>query len=307
LSQASQTRFNVDFSPPAKTARFSPGYSGQMPDSLRVACVQLTAGSDKVANLAKTELLVERAASLGAELVVLPEKWNLVGDGETLQAGAETVERGESVEAMSGWARKHGIALVGGSIVERRPGREKLSNTCLVYDASGNLAAAYRKIHLFDVEVAGRSYHESEVEEAGDQVVVAEIGGWKIGLTICYDLRFPELYRLLALAGAELVTVPANFTQRTGMDHWQVLLQARAIENALYLAAPGQIGEPLPGRPSYGRSLVVDPWGTVTAQAPDCETVILAELERGRIREIRSKLPALAQRRPDVYRRFEPS
>jgi predicted amidohydrolase len=134
-----------------------------------------------------------------------------------------------------------------------------------------------------------------------------EAGGWKIGLTVCYDLRFPELFRLLALAGAELITVPANFTKRTGMDHWQVLLRARAIENALYVAAPGQIGEPMPGRPSYGRSLVVDPWGTVLAQAPDRETVVLAELERSRIGEIRSRLPALAQRRPDIYRRFEPA
>jgi len=276
-------------------------------DSLRVACVQLTAGLDKAANLEKAERLVVRAAALGAELVVLPEKWNLVGDPEALNAGAETLEQGESVGAMSAWAKRHGIVLVGGSIVERRAGREKLSNTSLVFDAGGELVARYRKIHLFDVEVGGHVYRESEAEEPGDELVVAEAGGWKIGLTICYDLRFPELFRLLALAGAELITVPANFTQRTGMDHWQVLLRARAIENALYLAAPGQIGEPTAGRPSYGRSLVVDPWGTVLAQAPDRETVILAELERARIGEIRSRLPALAQRRPDLYRRFEPA
>ena len=277
-----------------------------MPDSLRVACVQLTAGSDKAANLEKAERLVARAAGLGAELVALPEKWNLVGDPEALCAGAETLEQGESVGAMSTWARRHGIVLVGGSIVERREGREKLSNTSLVFDAGGALVARYRKIHLFDAEVGGHVFRESEAEEPGDEVVVAEAGGWKIGLTVCYDLRFPELFRLLALAGAELVTVPANFTQRTGMDHWQVLLRARAIENALFVAAPGKIGEPIPGRPSYGRSLVVDPWGTVLAQAPDRETVVLAELERSRIAEIRSRLPVLAQRRPDIYRRFEP-
>ena len=278
-----------------------------MSDSLRVACVQLTAGSDKAANLEKAERLVARAATLGAELVALPEKWNLVGDPEALHAGAETLEQGESVCAMSAWAKGHGIVLVGGSIVERRDGHEKLSNTSLVFDTGGKLVARYRKIHLFDVEVGGHVYRESEAEEPGDEVVVAEAGGWKIGLTVCYDLRFPELFRLLALAGAELVTVPANFTQRTGMDHWQVLLRARAIENALYVVAPGQIGEPTAGRPSYGRSLVVDPWGTVLAQAPDRETVVLAELERSRIGEIRSRLPALAQRRPDIYRRFEPA
>ena len=281
------------------------GYPAEVPDSLRVACIQLTAGSDKAANLEQAERLVTRAVSLGAELVVLPEKWNLVGDSEALQVGAETLEQGESVRAMADWAKRQGVVLVGGSIVERREGREKLSNTSLVFDASGELIARYRKLHLFDVEVAGQIYRESASEESGDEVVLTEVGGWKIGLTICYDLRFPELYRLLALAGAELVTVPANFTLRTGMAHWHTLLRARAIENALYLAAPGQIGEPTAGRPSYGHSLVVDPWGTVIAEAPDTQTVIVAELERSRVSEVRSRLPVLSQRRPDVYRRYE--
>jgi predicted amidohydrolase len=207
-------------------------YPAEVPDSLRVACVQLTAGSDKAANLEKAERLVARAVSLGAGLVVLPEKWNLV-------AGAETLEQGESVQAMSAWAKRHGVVLVGGSIAERREGREKLSNTSLVFDAQGDLIARYRKLHLFDVELAGLAYRESESEEPGDEVVLTEAGGWKIGLTICYDLRFPELYRLLALAGVELVTVPANFTLRTGMAHWHALLRARAIENALYVARLG--------------------------------------------------------------------
>ena len=277
-----------------------------MSDSLRVACIQLTAGRDKAANLEQAERFVTRAVSLGAELIVLPEKWNLVGDSEVLHEGAETLERGESVRAMAAWAKRHGVVLIGGSVVERREGREKLSNTSLVFDAKGDLIARYRKLHLFDVEIAGQTYRESESEEPGDEVVLTEAGGWKIGLTICYDLRFPELYRLLALAGAELVTVPANFTLRTGMAHWHALLRARAIENALYLAAPGQIGEPMAGRASYGHSLVVDPWGTVIAEAPDSETVVVAELERSRVREIRSNLPVLAQRRPDIYRRFEP-
>jgi len=284
----------------------SRGYPAEVPDTLRLACIQLTAGSDKAANLEQAERLVARAVSLGAELVVLPEKWNLVGDAEALHEGAETLERGESVQAMAAWAKRHGVVLIGGSIAERREGREKLSNTSLVFDAAGVLIARYRKLHLFDVEIAGQTYRESESEEPGDEVVLCEAAGWKIGLTICYDLRFPELYRLLALAGAELAAVPANFTLRTGMAHWHALLRARAIENALYLAAPGQIGEPIPGRPSYGHSLVVDPWGTVIAEAPDSETVVVAELERSRVGEIRSRLPVLAQRRPEVYRRFEP-
>src|SRR6185437_4943235 len=190
------------------------------------------------------------------------------------------LDGGESVAAMSGWARTHGITLVGGSIAERREGREKLSNTSLVFDPEGQLVAKYRKIHLFDVEVGGVVYRESEAEEPGDEPVVAEAEGWSIGLSICYDIRFPELYRILTLEGAELVTVPAHFTTPTGKDHWHVLMRARAIENQLYVVAAAQIGETLPGKPAYGRSLIADPWGVVIAQAPDEETVIAAELER---------------------------
>jgi len=203
---------------------------------------------------------------------------------------------------MSGWARRHGLTVVGGSITERREGREKLSNTCTVFDRSGALVAVYRKIHLFDVEVGGLVYRESDAEEPGEEAVVAEAEGWTVGLSVCYDLRFPELYRILALQGAELLTIPSNFTLFTGKDHWHVLLRARAIENQSYVAAAAQVGETMPGRPSYGRSLLADPWGTVLAQAPDEETVICAELDRARLRDVRRRLPSLASRRPDAYR-----
>ncbi|TML10797.1 MAG: carbon-nitrogen hydrolase family protein, partial [Actinobacteria bacterium] len=199
-------------------------------------------------------------------------------------------------------ARTHGITLVGGSIAERRDGREKLSNTSIVFDPEGEIAAVYRKIHLFDVEVGGVVYRESEAEEPGDQPVVADAEDWKLGLTVCYDVRFPELYRILALEGAELVTVPAHFTTPTGKDHWHVLLRARAIENQLYVAAAAQVGETLRGKPAYGRSLIADPWGLVLAQAPDEETVIAAELDRAHLRDIRTKLPSLANRQVDAYR-----
>jgi deaminated glutathione amidase len=278
-----------------------------MPDLIRVACVQLTSRADKAANLEKAERLVAKAASSGADVVLLPEKWNAIGGVDTLHAAAETIEEGESVAAMRAWASGHGITLVGGSITERREGREKLSNTCLVFDPEGELAAVYRKIHLFDVDVGGHSYRESEAEEPGEEPVVARLEGWPIGLTVCYDLRFPELYRILALEGAELVTVPAHFTLYTGKDHWHVLLRARAIENQNYVAAAAQIGETVPGKPSYGRSVIVDPWGTVLAQAPDEETVIVAELDRARMREIRAKLPSLANRQADAYRWPTPS
>ena len=273
-----------------------------MPERIRVACVQMTSRQDKPANLERAEALVARAASTGADVVVLPEKWNLIGGADDYRAGAEELAGGESVEAMSGWARSLGISLVGGSITERRAGREKLSNTCCVFDADGELVGVYRKIHLFDVEVGGHVYRESETEEPGTAPVVAQLEDWPVGLSVCYDLRFPELYRILALEGAELVTVPAHFTTPTGRDHWHVLLRARAIEDQVYVAAAGQVGETLPGRPAYGRSLVVDPWGTVLAQAPDEETVVVAELDRVRLRDIRTKLPSLANRRPDAYR-----
>jgi deaminated glutathione amidase len=273
-----------------------------MPDRIRVACVQLTSRADKAENLEKTDRLVAEAAAGGADVVLLPEKWNAIGDAETLHEAAETIETGESVEAMRGWSSRHGITLVGGSITERREGREKLSNTSLVFDPDGELVAVYRKIHLFDVDVGGHRYRESDAEEPGEEPVVARLEGWPIGLTVCYDLRFPELYRILALEGAELVTVPAHFTLYTGKDHWHVLLRARAIENQNYVAAAAQIGETLPGKLSYGRSLIADPWGTVLAQAPDEETVISAELDRERLRQVRRNLPSLANRQADAYR-----
>jgi deaminated glutathione amidase len=271
-----------------------------MADRLRVACVQMSSRADKAANLERAEALVARAAATGADVVVLPEKWNLIGDAEALHAGAEPLE-GESVGAMSAWAGRHGITLVGGSITERRDGREKLSNTCFVLDPEGEIAAVYRKIHLFDVEVGGLVYRESDAEEPGDEPVVCA-SDWPIGLSVCYDVRFPELYRILALEGALLVTVPAHFTLHTGKDHWEVLLRARAIENQLYVAAAAQLGETMPGRWAYGRSLIVDPWGLVLALAPDEETVISAELDRARLEDIRAKLPSLATRQPDAYR-----
>src|SRR3954453_18283287 len=197
---------------------------------------------------------------------------------------------------MASWARKHAVAIVGGSITERREGHDRFSNTSCAFDAEGRLVAVYRKIHLFDVEVGGHAYRESAAEEPGDEPILVELGGWTVGLSVCYDVRFPELYRLLAVEGAELVTVPANFTAFTGRDHWHVLLRARAIENQCFVAAAAQWGGTIPGKPAYGRPLIVDPWGGVLAQAPDEETVISAELDPRRVREIRAKLPSLANR-----------
>ena len=273
-----------------------------MADRLRVACVQLNSGAVKADNLEKAERLVARAAASGADLVLLPEKWNAIGSADTLRANAEALAGGESVAAMSSWARGHGITLVGGSITELRDGREKLSNTCAVFDPEGEIVAVYRKIHMFDVEVGGHVYRESEAEEPGEETFVCEAEGWRLGLSVCYDLRFPELYRILALGGAELVTVPAAFTLYTGKDHWELLVRARAVENQCYVVAANEWGMHEGGKASYGRSLIVDPWGIVLAQAPDEDTVIAAEVDRARIQRIRRELPSLANRRPAAYR-----
>jgi predicted amidohydrolase len=273
-----------------------------MSERIRVACVQLCAGPVKADNLATVERLVAEAAQAGAELVVLPEKWNAWGGADVLRANAERLEGGESVAALAGWARRHGITIVGGSITEEREGRERLSNTSPVLDADGELVAVYRKIHMFDVDVGGVAYRESEAEEPGEETVVCAAGGWRVGLSVCYDLRFPELYRILALDGAELVTVPAAFTAFTGKDHWELLLRARAVENQCYVAAPNQWGTYAPGKASYGRSLIVDPWGVVLAQAPDEDCVIVAEIDRQRLERIRAELPSLANRQAAAYR-----
>jgi predicted amidohydrolase len=272
-----------------------------MADRLRVACVQLNSSGSKADNLELMEALVARAASTGADVVLLPEKWNGLGSHEILREVAEPLDSGETVEAMSGWARTHGITLVGGSIAERREGREKLSNTCVVFDAGGEIVAVYRKIHMFDVEVGGQVYRESEAEEPGEGPVVCTAEGWALGLTVCYDLRFPELYRILAVEGAELVTVPAAFTLYTGKDHWEVLLRARAVENQCYVAAANQWGVHAEGKASYGRTMIVDPWGVVLAQAPDEDAVVSAELDRAHMERVRRALPSLANRQPAAY------
>lgn len=273
-----------------------------MADRLRVACVQLCPSPIKAENIEKAEGLVARAAATGADIVLLPEKWNAIGTVETLRASAEPIDGGETVEAMRDWASRHSITLVGGSITEQRDGREKLPNTSLVFDPDGEIVATYRKIHMFDVEVGGHVYRESEAQEAGDETVAADLEGWNVGLTVCYDLRFPELFRILALGGAELITVPAAFTLYTGKDHWEILLRARAIENQCYIAAANAWGVHEDGKVSYGRSMIIDPWGVVLAAAPDEDTVISAEIDRSRVKGVRRSLPSLANRQPVAYR-----
>jgi deaminated glutathione amidase len=235
---------------------------------------------------------------------VLPEKWTALGTGDDLRAAAETVGSGEASAWGATIARELGIDLVAGSISERVEGEDKLRNTSLHYGPDGELKAAYRKIHMFDVEVGGVEYRESDNEDPGDEAVLtATADGVEIGLTVCYDLRFPELFRLLAVDGARILTVPAAFTVPTTRDHWEPLIRARAIENQAFVIAANQIGEHPPTHRSGGRSLIVDPWGIVLAAAPDTETVITADLDLEAQDGIRRRLPSLANRRPAAYRR----
>jgi predicted amidohydrolase len=268
---------------------------------MRAAAVQLNSTEDRQRNLEVAERLVRAAAADGAELIVLPEKWPLLGPPERLREGAEPLD-GPALTAARAWARELGVHLVAGSIAERAEGQAKLFNASVLIGPGGEIAATYRKIHMFDVDVDDVSYRESEVEAPGEEIVVADAGEVPIGLTVCYDLRFPELYRILAVRGARLITVPSAFTERTGRDHWEVLLRARAIENQVFVVAAGQVGEAPPHYRSFGRSMIVDPWGVVLAQAPDAECFVSAELDLARQEEVRSTLPSLANRRPEAYR-----
>jgi predicted amidohydrolase len=269
---------------------------------MRAGAVQLTSTDDTHRNLATADRLTRAAAADGAELVVLPEKFNAIGDDEVLLAAAEPLD-GPTI----GWAREIArelrIDLVAGSIAERRDGHEKLSNTSVHVGPDGELKAVYRKIHMFDVVVGGIEYRESATEDPGDEVVLSETaGGVPLGLTVCYDVRFPELYRILAVRGARVVAVPAAFTKVTGRAHWEVLLRARAIENQAFVVAADQFGDHGDGKESFGGSAIVDPWGEVLARAEDGETYITAELDLARQDEVRAQLPSLANRMPDAYR-----
>jgi predicted amidohydrolase len=266
---------------------------------LRAAVVQLNSTADKNRNLEAAERLVRAAAVDGAELVALPEKWNLLASGLELLAGAESLD-GPTLSAARSWARELGIHLLAGSVPEQGPDG-KAFNTSVLIGPEGEDLAAYRKIHMFDVDVDGIAYRESDHEEPGEEIVVAPLPQAALGLSVCYDLRFPELYRILAVRGARIVAVPSAFTLATGRDHWQVLLRARAIENQVFVLAPNQVGEAPPHFRSYGRSAIVDPWGVVLATAPDEECFAAADLDlvvQGRVRE---SLPSLANRRPQTY------
>lgn len=269
---------------------------------LNVAVLQMNSGADKEANIATALDLIDRAARSGARLVVLPEVWTYLGPDEGNRPNAEPVP-GPVSDLLADRARRHGIYVHGGSYLESRQGEPGLLNTSLVFSPDGDIIARYSKIHMFDVVLDGDAkYMESATVTPGDEIVTLDIDGVPVGLAICYDLRFPELFRILALRGARMIVLPAAFTMTTGKDHWEVLIRARAIENETFFVACGQWGMHPPGNWCYGRSMIVDPWGTVLATAQDGVGIAQASLSDERVTAVRRQIPSLANRRPEAYR-----
>jgi len=266
---------------------------------VRAAVIQMCSTDDLAANLKAAEDFVREAAARGAELVALPENFAFLRREGRPVPCLQPVD-GEIVGRVRRWAHELGVWILAGTIPEGAPGAERFHNTSVLVSAEGEIQAVYRKLHLFDVDLSaagGGVYRESTHVAAGDAVVVAETPFGGLGLSICYDLRFPELYRELAARGARFLAVPSAFTPHTGRDHWEVLLRARAIENQAFVLAPAQVGQHSPERASYGRSMIVDPWGLVLAQAADRPGVIVADCRSEDLERIRAALPALRHRR----------
>jgi predicted amidohydrolase len=270
---------------------------------LRTVVIQVNTRDNPAENLSNVERFLNQAADMGAQFVCLPEFWTYLGPYPGFDRAAQTIP-GPVVELLQEKARRHNMIVHGGSIVERDPQLAgKFYNTSVLIDRDGEIVARYRKIHLFDVDLAnGEKHYESERIAPGNDIVTAEIDGISFGLSICYDLRFPELYRLLALKGAQIILVPAGFTLHTGRDHWEVLLRARAIENLCYVVAPAQVGTYPPNRQCFGRSMIINPWGLVLAQAQDTPTAIMADIDLAQIEQARRQIPCLENRRPTAYK-----
>ena len=267
---------------------------------MRVALVQINSQDDKAANLERGEALVAQAATWGPDLVVLPELWTYLGPRKRHAEVAEPIP-GETSELLARLAVRYGFWIVGGSYLEAVEGAERFYNTSVVVSPDGEIVARYRKLHLFDIEVEGKAYRESATMMPGSETVVIDAARTRVGLTICYDLRFPELYRRLADRGARLVTVPSAFTMETGKDHWEPLLRTRAIENQVFALAAAQCGPHPPANACYGNTMIVDPWGTVLARAGYREGVVVANLDLGEQARLRESLPALQHRRQDLF------
>lgn len=266
----------------------------------KIAVVQLDSQNNKGENLKTACRCIDEAAAEGVRLVSFPEMMNLSGENIGEGGGHETIP-GYTTKILMAKAREHGIYIHSGSFCEKIPGGEKAYNTSVIIDPEGEIIARYRKLHTFDVTLPdGTVCDESARLHPGNEIVTVDTALGRLGMSICYDIRFPELYRIMALDGAQVIFTPASFTMPTGKDHWEPILRTRAIENGCYIVAPGQIGKKVHFT-AYGNSMVVDPWGTVVSRARDTVGVIYAEIDLDYEDAIRAKIPSLANRRADVY------
>jgi predicted amidohydrolase len=265
---------------------------------MRVAALQMVSTPDVARNLAAAAELIGQAAAAGAQLAALPEYFCLMGRrDEDKLAIAEAPGDGPIQRFLAAQAKQHALWLVGGTLPLREPGHARVRNSCLSFAPDGTLAARYDKIHLFAFDNGREQYDEGRVLEAGNEPVALQAGALRVGLSVCYDLRFPELYRALMRPPCDLVCVPSAFTYTTGQAHWELLLRARAVENQCYLLAPAQGGTHENGRRTWGHSMLVDPWGQVLAVQAEGAGVLLASIDAARLASVRTQLPALAHRR----------
>lgn len=271
-----------------------------------VACVQLNSGDHVADNLDYAESLIRKAAKSGARLITLPENAFLIEEnGEKFYAAAQPFNQHSALKRAQNWAAEHAIWLLIGSLAVHLPGEKRLANRSVLLSPSGQVHAWYDKVHMFDAVLNnGETYRESNRFTPGDAAVLAQTSWAKIGMSICYDLRFPHLFRMLAQAGAQMITVPSAFTLHTGEAHWHTLLRARAIENCCYILAPAQCGQHPGNRRTFGHSLIVDPWGHVLAEAGTGPGVILADIDLARVRELRESMPSLQHDREFLLRQF---
>ncbi len=265
-------------------------------NTLRVAVIQMCSGQRRDENLARTKELLDSSLGHDPHLIALPENFTFLDREGNKLSVVEDPKNGPGIRLLRDFAALHGVTVVGGSMP--LAAGDKVTNTCLVFGTDGSVVARYDKIHLFDIDLdTAHSFKESRYIAPGADIVTFDCSGHTMGLSICYDLRFPELYRELTRRGAKVLFVPAAFTHRTGTDHWEALLRARAVENFCYVVAPAQVGRHNDQRESYGRAMVVDPWGQILAQAPDYDCVISAELDFAYLADIRRRMPCLEHAR----------
>ena len=262
--------------------------------TFRVACVQMCSGRDVDRNITNVSAQIEEAVAQGAQFVLTPEVTNLLEEDKgKLFAKVDTMEKDRAVAALAALAGRLKIHLLAGSLA-LQSGDGKLVNRSILFAPDGTIAAYYDKIHMFDVDLgAGEFYRESANYNAGSKAVVADLPWGKLGMSICYDVRFAALYRKLASAGAQFLSVPAAFTKPSGQAHWHVLLRARAIETGSFVFAPGQTGQHENGRQTYGHSLIIAPWGEILAEAGEEPEIIYADIDPAKVDEARAKIPAL--------------